>query len=324
MNKDELLQELKAKVATREISQEEIARVLNLGTVAPQTVGGENHSFFSATRILYFLGAAIVIVGILVFVSQIWSDIGSFGRITISLGLGLLMAALGSLLLTSKPEEHIGSIFHVIGGVLIPSGAMVTLSEMNIPGDDIWLITIAFGSIFAFYLLLNAVHKNAVLTFFAIANGTVFAYALTAATTQDLYYTVLDDIFAYLTMVLGLSYLLLAHGFKDSWNKKLISALCLFGSAGFLGAAFSRVFDSGLWELLFFVLVSGGLALSVYMKSRIILIISTLFLIAHVIYITDEYFANSLGWPLSLVLLGFVFIGLGYFTVNLNKKYISA
>ena len=324
MNKDELLQELKAKVATREISQEEIARVLNLGTVAPQTVAADHHSFFSATRILYFLGAAIVIVGILVFVSQIWSDIGSFGRITISLGLGLLMAALGSLLLTSKPEEHIGSIFHVIGGVLIPSGAMVTLSEMNIPGDDIWLITIAFGSIFAFYLLLNAVHKNAVLTFFAIANGTIFAYALTAATTQDLYYTVLDDIFAYLTMVLGLSYLLLAHSFKDSWNKKLISALCFFGSAGFLGAAFSRVYDSGLWELLFFVLVSGGLALSVYMKSRIILIISTLFLIAHVIYITDEYFANSLGWPLSLVLLGFIFIGLGYFTVNLNKKYISS
>ena len=124
-------------------------------------------------------------------------------------------------------------------------------------------------------------------------------------------------------MVIGLSYILLAYAFRDGWNKPLIGVLNFFGIIGFLGAAFSQVFDSVLWQLFYFILVFGSVYLSIYLKSRNILIISTLFLVAHISYITSEYFANSLGWPISLVFLGFVFIGLGYASVNINKKYIA-
>lgn len=64
---------------------------------------------------LYVLGIAIVIIGIIIFISQIWYDLGSFGRIIITLGLGFLFAAIGSLLLKNKPDENIGAIFHFIG-----------------------------------------------------------------------------------------------------------------------------------------------------------------------------------------------------------------
>jgi hypothetical protein len=104
------------------------------------------------------------------------------------------------------------------------------------------------------------------------------------------------------------SYLSLAHAFRGSWNRKLVGFLCFFGSTGFLGASFLQVFDSALWEMLYFIIVIGGIALSVYMRSRSVLVMSTLFLIAHVSYITSEYFANSLGWPISLVVLGFVLL----------------
>ena len=124
-------------------------------------------------------------------------------------------------------------------------------------------------------------------------------------------------------MAIGASYLLLAHAFRSGWNKHLIGALYFFGITGFLGATFSQVFDSVPWQLLYFLIVLGGLFLSVYMRSRSILVMSTLFLIAHVSYITSEYFADSLGWPISLVILGFVFIGLGYASVTINKKYIK-
>ncbi len=323
MNKAELLQELSVKVATGEIAREEIAQYLNVSVPATNITKPEQASFFSATKILYILGAAIVVIGIVVFVSQIWDDIGSFGRILVTLGLGLLLTAVGSTLLKSKPEESIGLVFQFMGGMLIPGGAMVTLLEINPNWLDIWPIVFAFGTIFAFYLLLNYVHKNAILTFFAILNGTVFIYALTAASTEDMYYGYYDTLYAYLTMAVGVSYLLLAHAFSEGWNRKLTGALCLFGITGFLGAAFSLVFDSVLWQLLYFIVVMGGLLLSVYMKSRSILVMSTLFLVVHVSYITGEYFADSLGWPLSLVILGFIFIGLGYFSINLNKKYIQ-
>lgn len=325
MNKEELLQELSTKISTGEISREELINHFNFAPAIQKEVIAENSKIstpFSVTKMLYVLGAAIVVIGIVIFVSQIWYDVGSFGRISVTLGLGLLVTATGSMLLKSKPEDNIGTVFHFIGGMLIPGGAIVTLYELNVDFVSLWSVAITFGVIFAFYLLLNSVHKNAILTFFAIANGTAFVYLVVEAIVDGPFYRH-EDLYAYLTMIIGTSYLLLAHAFRDGWNKKLIGILYFFGITGFLGAAFSQVFDSVPWQMLYFIIVIGGIVLSVYMRSRSILVMSTLFLIAHVSYITSEYFANSLGWPISLVILGFVFIGLGYTSVNINKKYIA-
>ena len=38
--------------------------------------------------------------------------------------------------------------------------------------------------------------------------------------------------------------------------------------------------------------------------------------------ITFEYFTEGLGWPLSLVLVGFALMGIGYMAFYLNKKYM--
>lgn len=325
MIKEELLSELSNKIRTGEISREELFRTLGVVPTeqgVPIEQSGQTSSF-SVMKMLYILGASIVVIGIFIFFSQIWDDIGGFVRILVTLGLGLIITASGSTLLKSKPEDTIGLVFHFIGGMLIPGGAIVTLSELEIDLDTLWPATITFAILFAFYLLLNSVHKNAVLTFFAIANGTTFVYLLVGALIDGPFY-LHEDVYEYLTMAIGLSYLSLAHAFRVGWNEKLIGVLYFFGTTGFLGAAFLQVFDSGLWELLYFVLVIGGLYLSVYEKSRAVLIMSTIFLIAHVSYITGEYFADSLGWPIALILLGFVFIGLGYVSININKKYIRS
>jgi len=324
MNKEELLQELSAKISNGELSRDDVLSRLNFAPAIRQESDGETKGFshFSVTKMLYVLGAVIVITGVGFFVAQIWDDIGSFGRIAVTLGPGLLIAAIGSMLLKQKPEDNIGPIFHFIGGMLIPGGAIVTLSEIEVDFISLWSVAITFGVIFAFYLLLNAIHKHPILTFFAIANGTAFIYLLAEAMVEGPYYRH-EDLYAYLTMVIGASYLFLAHAFREGWNKHLVGALYFFGSGGFLGAAFSQVFDSVPWQLLYFLIVLGGLFLSVYMRSRSILVMSTLFLIAHVSYITSEYFADSLGWPISLVILGFVFIGLGYASITINKKYIK-
>lgn len=327
MNKEKLLKELSEKISTGEIKPEEVVRRLNLPP-ATQPINDEvtrKFFHFSLTKMLYILGATIVIIGIIIFITQIWDDIGSFGRIMVTLGLGLLIAAIGSALLKQKPEDNIGPIFHVIGGLLIPGGAVVTLSELSKPGVNfvsLWPITITFGIIFVFYLLLSAIHKHPILTFFAIANGTAFIYLLFEAMFEGPHYKH-EDLYAYLTMVIGACYLLLAYFFRDGWNKKLIGALHFLGITGFLGAAFSQVFDSDLWQFFYFIIVLGGLFLSVYVRSRIILVMSTIFLICHISYFTSEYFADSLGWPITLVILGFVFIGLGYASFTINKKYIK-
>ena len=59
------------------------------------------------------------------------------------------------------------------------------------------------------------------------------------------------------------------------------------------------------------------------MKSKALLLTSTIFLIVHFVYITGRYFADSLGWPISLIVLGLIIIGLGYGSVEVNKKYLK-
>jgi len=328
MEKEVLLQELSAKLASGEVTQQEVAERVGLSSFAqpapatPLQEAGQHH--FTVTKMLYVLGAAIVVIGIILFVVQIWDDMSSVLRIVITLGLGLMMAFSGSLLLKQKPDEHLGSVFHAIGGILIPLGAAVTIAEIDPPSGVLWYLSAMFSAIFAFYLILLTVHKKVVLTLFAIINGTTAIYLLTSAMLDPILSgREMEDVLQYLTMALGGSYLLLAHAFKTGWNSQLVRALHFFGIAGLLGAAWAQVFDSGVWELLYFIVVFGALFASVYMKSRIILIVSTFFLLLHVTYITSEYFADSLGWPIALVLLGFVFIGLGYTSIMINRKYIA-
>lgn len=327
MTTEELLRELSLKITTGEIRKEELMRRIGISPTVPEAYeqkGTSEKMHLSLTKILYVLGASIAILGIVFFVAQIWNDIGSWGRILVTLGLGFLIAGGGSVFLESKPESYVGQVFHAIGGFLIPGGALVTLYELGTPTDSLWPMTITIGIVFLFYLVLTVCHKNEVLTFFSFLNGTAFLYLLvTALLTEEGSLYFFADVYAYLTMLIGLSYILFAYAFRGGWNKNLVSILNFLGAAGFLGAAFSRVFESDLWELLFFLLAIGGMVLAVYIKSRGILVVSTCFLIGHFVYITSEYFADSIGWPISLVVLGFVIIGLGYMSITINKKYIN-
>ena len=446
MTKEELFKELLNKIVIGEISREEL--LTQLSSVIPSTTNTpvitavKTPSSFSVTKFLYGLGAIIAIVGILLFVTQIWNDIGSMGRIIITLGLGTLLTIVGAALIKAKPGQNIGPVFCVIGGILIPGGAFVTLSEFfGLSLITAGYVASMFGLIFVFYLLLDFVYKNVVLTFFTIAHATIFIYALVNKMTAGLFtdytnlyayltlavaasyimlgysfrngwneglsrvlyafgfvgiqaaliyqysgsshymsyggythnlwpltfslalviafYVILNrsaknvaltlltiinstafvyvlvgallgdsiyqsgEIYQYLTMVIGASYFFIAHSFRDSWNARLSELLNLSGAIGLFGAAFSEIFDSVPWQMFYPILVIAGFAYSIYARSRSVLIVSTISLLAYVSFITSEYFADSLGWPISLVILGFLFIGLGYMSVNINKKYIK-
>ncbi len=324
MNKEELLQELSIKINSGEISKDELLARVSLNTTATTPAPlSKHHSNFSVTKMLYTLGAAIVVIGIIIFFYQVWDKVGSFVRILITLGLGLIITAIGSYLLKTEPEKGLGSVFHGIGGLIIPGGALVTLSELNLLNNTVWPVAITFCIIAVFYCLLNYVHKSVGLTFFTILHGTIFIYLFVAAITDGSTYYNMGDIYAYLTMAIGISYLFLAQAFRTGWNKNLVGILCLFGTLAFLIATFSRVFDSGLWQMFYFIILIGGFYLSIYMRSREILILSAMFLIIHLSFITGKYFADSLGWPISLVILGFIFIGLGFASISINRKYIT-
>jgi uncharacterized membrane protein YgaE (UPF0421/DUF939 family) len=75
--------------------------------------------------------------------------------------------------------------------------------------------------------------------------------------------------------------------------------------------------------MLYALLLVGIVSLAVRIKSTSALVVSAIGIISYLIKISTKYFANSLGWALLLMLIGFMVIGVGYFMYSLNRKYIS-
>jgi hypothetical protein len=330
MNNFDLLAEMKAKLESGELHPESVRRLLpdEPGLVPLEGPGSANTkpdtqsplSYFTATRLLYIVGGIFVVLGVLYLVSQLWIDLTATNRILITLGLGFVFAGIGSALMIFSPDKDLGNVFHVIGGFLIPGGALVTLNELGTSTNSSWPVTLTIGFVFLFYGLLVLYHKRVVLSFFAFANGTALLYLLLDSVMP----TANASEYAYLTMAIGASYVIYGYLFSEDWNERLVPFLYFFGPAGFYLAGFAEVMDTVAMEMAYPFLAFGGLVLSVLiLKSRIALLISTGAVIAYVIYITAEYFADSIGWPVALILLGFIIIGIGYLSITLNRKYIS-
>jgi Predicted membrane protein (DUF2157) len=326
MDNSYLLDELIHKIASGEIDKSEVLQRISQVSLpgSREVVFTSKHAMsYYITKMLYALGAIVVVLGIIIFVGQLWEDLSSVTRIIITFGLGILFTGAGSALMHQSTTENLGKAFHFMGGMLIPGGAVVILEESGLGNDTALPAALIFSLLTIFFMALNTIHKHAILTFFCIAHATIAAYLLTTTLIEG-QFGVTDDIYIYLTMILGVSYLLLARAFSETWNKSLSNMLYVLGSGGFLGAAFLNVIENEVWQLFYFALVGGCLWTAVHLRSRIVLVMSMLFLVIHISYITSEYFADSIGWPIALVFLGFMFIGLGYLSISINNKYISS
>jgi hypothetical protein len=54
------------------------------------------------------------------------------------------------------------------------------------------------------------------------------------------------------------------------------------------------------------------------------LIVGTLSMLSYIGYYTAEHFANTVGWPIALVIVGIALIGVSSLAVRLNNKYIKS
>ena len=125
----------------------------------------------------------------------------------------------------------------------------------------------------------------------------------------------------------GLSYLFLGYSFADSEKKSLSPWLYGFGVVAFLTAALClggySPKQNVFWELIFPGLAFGVIFLSVYLRVKSFLVFGSMYLMMYIMKITQEYFTSGFGWALSLIVVGFAVMGIGYFAFYLNKKYIS-
>lgn len=325
MNKQELLQEITALSKEGHVSREEVLGAYDAGIALESGFSARKETRFGLAEIMNYLGGGIVAIGIGILLSENWDDLSAFTRILSTLGSGALAYVIGVMLSRDAARATLGQAFHLIAAVVLPIGLFVTSDEMGADISESSISSLVLGSLFVLYLISYRLFSGNLFLFVSGVFGTGLFLSMTSWIAEGSAISFDGDFAAYQFLVIGLVYVLLGHDFSKKSAAPLTKYLYSFGlffffiAALFLGgyAPDQNIF----WEIVFPGLALGAVFLSLPLRSRAFLIIGTGSLVVYIFKITGEYFADSLGWPLALIVAGFGMIAVGSLFVRLNKRY---
>ena len=306
--KEEALQDIVALAKHNQITLEEIAHAL---TTAPVLVSKPSSGTLS--KLLGYIGGIFVFAGIGVFISMYWDDFGSAARVIVTLGVGLVAFLMGLACLYDKRYERAATPLFLISSFLQPTGIIVMLQEYSSGGDARHGILLM-----AAYMLIQQsatfwTKSRTVLAF----SGTFFGM---------IFFGYLFDIWDFkektIGIIIGASLLCIAYALNRSKHSAIAPFWYFVGAFILLWAVFETVQNTP-FELLYLGLCALIIFLSTYVRSRTLLLVGTLAMLVYIGYFTAEHFANTVGWPIALVIIGIALIGMSALAIRLNNKYIK-
>lgn len=307
--KEELLREVSAKLATGEITVADLKRLS----------GSEESTHSRLSTMLYYIGGAIVFIGLVILVGTHWDDLSIALRLILTCGVFAVSYIVGAVASRESRIAPLALPFFLISYLLLPISTYVLLDTLHIPFDTNFLLP-SIALVYTVWSLISLkVFGRSMFLFFALLFGTGAMY-MYIADILKLFVYVPTDVSAHLMMSIGLGHILIGYALRDKAWKGFTQALYTVGLWQLLGAGLTL---GGIWNLLYAILLVLVLYASVYLRSRIFLWWGALALMGYLIKITSEYFSNSLGWPLALVIIGFMLIAVGYGTVYVSRRYVK-
>lgn len=322
MDKQTLMHVLSQAIASGEVKPEEVLALVK--SPAQTEVEPSIHKrTFNFVKALYGIGGIIVFLGIIFLVVQNWDNLGFVSRVAITLGVGVMCYVAGALFHIGKAGKTLTVVFFGLSFLLMPLGIYVFLdgSASTMSGLNVSILisgvmlVVTLVALFAFSELAGLV--------FSFIFGTWLYYSLIWKFLIDGSFYMTDNILQYVSMVAGVGYYsfgLLLQRSEDEHHRRFAEILFGLATIFVLGSALMM---GGVWDVLFIGLVFGAVMLGVFKRHQGLFVISSLFLMAYIIKISTKYFANSLGWPVVLVISGFAIMGVGYLMFHLNRKYIK-
>lgn len=123
-------------------------------------------------------------------------------------------------------------------------------------------------------------------------------------------------------IVVGSSLLCIAYAMQQSKHMAIAAFWYFVGAVLLLWSIFESV-ENSLLEPVYLGATALIIFLSTYARSRTLLLVGTLAMLLYIGYYTAEHFANTVGWPIALVIIGIALIGLSALAVRLNNQYIK-
>jgi uncharacterized membrane protein len=330
MEKQQIIAFIQNQIEARKISREDLLVIahglpessITIGSTPTTAAAIQENTSKNLINVFYVIGALIVLIGVVILIAQNWDEIGFIGRVGVTLGISLI-TYITALLFSKTAHNVLSQVMFTLSAVLAPFGTFILLDEMRIDLDSATQVIMSLVFVIIYSVAYFISRKNIlVLIVTTFATWAYYAFLFNLFE-EDLFN---DNLITWATMVLGFSYFAIGYGFaamnsSDGGERRSVSHV-LYAS-GTLAVLGSGIALGGIWDLIFIALIFATFYVSVFLRSRAMLVLAAGFLVGHIIKLTSKYFLDSIGWPLALILCGFAVIGVGYMTYYVNKKYIT-
>jgi hypothetical protein len=305
------LHEIAALAKRHGLSAGEIAAALGEPSGAA-AAAGEGRARAVLVRVLGFLGGTFVFAGIGVFIALQWDAMNAAARVIVTLGSGLAAFVLAALSSREPRFARATTPFILVAAALEPTGMGVAFHELGSGGDWRWATLAIAGTLSLQFGLALAVMRRSTLLFLSLMYGLAFCWTAFDLLRIDGNLT---------AVVLGGSVLLAALGVSRTPHREITPFFYFVGAAAFLGGLFDLV-ERTVLEILFVAAAAGVMYLSVAVHSRTLLVVATLAVLSYTGWFTGQHFADSIGWPLALIVFGILMIGLSALAFRIDRDYV--
>ncbi|MFN0009787.1 MAG: DUF2157 domain-containing protein [Planctomycetota bacterium] len=264
-------------------------------------------------RALGYLGGTFVFAGLCVFVGTYWDEMNSAARIVVTLGSGIVAFILSHIAAATPRQERLATPLYLIAVVLQPAGILITFAELSTGGDPLHAQLAVSAVMLAQCLLFLARHRRTTPLFFALFFGFV-----ALGTALEL----LDADPELNGLVVGAACFLVTTAVQRTQHAGITPFWYLVAAVLLQLSLFAMLEDS-IFEMAFVALPCALVYFSTSLRSRTLLAAGTLGMLVYIGYFTGEHFADSLGWPIALIVIGFAMMALGTAAVRIHRRYIK-
>jgi len=121
------------------------------------------------------------------------------------------------------------------------------------------------------------------------------------------------------SLIIGVCLVITAYGLHKADRYPRLTGLgYLIGSAMLYAGLFDLVQNTPI-ELLYLAVTASILYACVVLQSRAMLLTTVLAMLSFIGYFSAKHFVDSLGWPVTLVLTGIVFLGVGMIAIRVKR-----
>ena len=122
------------------------------------------------------------------------------------------------------------------------------------------------------------------------------------------------------SLLVGLCLISAAYGmYKAERYPRLIGLGYFIGSIMAYAGLFDLVQNTSV-ELIYLAITASFLYACVLLQSRALLLTTVIAMLAFIGYFSGKHFANSLGWPVTLVVMGITFLGIGAIAIKIKQR----